>query len=162
MTAFDPAYALTGRLVDILSADAEHQRLLFSVTQATDTFDTRVYQSNVELPEGPIREVLPRVLVECASQPFNAEQSAIDAAVPQASVNVSIFTLVDADYRELGEALHARQRLVIASTPISDSHIIAAALVPTGLRVPVREVAFRNAWRFTHEYRSQLVGVIDG
>lgn len=157
---YDVGYELTGRIVAMLRGDTELHGLLFSTRPSVDPQDARIYQANVELPEGAVREVLPRILVDATENPLATEQRDADLVSPQAGVSVFVHSFVEADQRQLGEQINARVRLVIGSTQASDSRIIAAELVPTGAMAPVREVAFRNAWRFTRSYRSPLVGVL--
>lgn len=159
MTTFDVGYELTDAIVTLLRGDSELNALLFTVTPRLDVNDDRVYDAGVELPEGPIREVLPRILVDVSTYPYDVEQKVADGSSPLGSADIDLITLVDADYRELGESLYARERELIASTSLEGSTIICAELVPQGLRRPVREVAFRNAWRLTLAFRAGLVGV---
>jgi hypothetical protein len=160
MTTNSPEYELTDAIVALFRFDTELQALLFSLQPRIDENDDRVYSATAQLPDGPIREVLPRILIDAVGVPYPVEQRSADGSVPLAGVTIDLFTLVDADYRDLGEALHARERELMASTWMESSHIICGELVPLGPRNPVREVAFRNAWRLHHQFHAPLVGVI--
>jgi hypothetical protein len=153
---YDVRYVLVGRIVEVLRGDPALNTLLFPPgADAVGPDDRRIYAENVELPEGPIRSVLPRILVAAIETPFPAEQAAADGPLPYADCLVWTHIFVEADRPQLGEAISARVRDILISTPLSDSRIIASALVPSGTRQPVREVAFRNAWRMSREYRTQ-------
>jgi hypothetical protein len=158
---YDPGYELQGRLVSVLRRDAELVSLLFEQRPSVSPADLRVYQADVHLPDAdPAREVLPRIIVAVRESPWEVEQRDAESSTPAARCVVTIHVLAEADQRRLAEQLAARIRHVVVSTPLSDSSIIVAELVPESPRSPVREVAFRDAWRLTREYRTQLVGVL--
>jgi len=156
MTLLDPGYELIGRIVTVLRANAPLQALLFPPAPLS-VQDTRIYAANEELPVA-LRGQLPRIIVDVLEVPFDTEQDS--SATPLAAASVFITVLVEANQRHLGEQLTAKCRVILGSTQWSDSHIMAAGLVPVGVSRPMRESAFRDAWRFTREYRSGLVGVM--
>jgi hypothetical protein len=149
-------YELTGVIVGVLRADATLTALLTGSVPRVSPDDHRVYQSFAELP-ATVAEVLPRVLVEVSETPVDVEQD--ESALPMATCTVWVHTMVEAYDRTLGESIHARLRVLCGSTYMAGARIIASMLVPTGVRKPVRESAFRDCWHFTHEYRAPLVGV---
>ena len=156
----DVNYELLGRIVTGLRANEVLMARLYSLKPSVDPQrDKRIYASDEDIPVKPVnvREVLPRVLVDVLEDPFETEQDT--SATPLARATVFVHVLVEAYQRDVGEEINGLIRVILGSTQWSDSNIMAAALVPVGVLRPVREKAFRDAWRFTREYRSGLVGV---
>lgn len=158
--ALDVGYELQGFLVALLRADATLRLLLFSALPPVAAGDERVYAADAHLPLTEVREVLPRVIVAVREQPYEAEQASSGRSPgPAATCLVTVHVFDEADSRGRAERITARVRDVL-STPLSSASIIVGELVPESSPPPAREVAFRNAWRLTREYRAQLVGVL--
>lgn len=155
MDKLSVALVMTGRIVDHLRADGTIQSLLFQTRPPVSTFDDRIYDHQAELPDGPEREVLPRILVAVLETPWDTEQYTADSSDLYRDIRVITHVLTEARERQLGEAIDARARNLLVSTSLSNATIMASVLVPDGVRQPVRESAFRNAWRFQSEYRAQ-------
>ena len=114
----------------------------------------------MELPDDVVRETLPRVVVAVTESAYPFEQAEADVDQPSATCMLVVSVLVEGTQRGLGEAVAARVRDLMVSTPVVGPTIIGARLAPEGQRRPVREVAFRNAWRLTAGFRAQHVGVL--
>jgi hypothetical protein len=151
----DVSTVMAGRIVEVLRASSTLNALLFSKTAALSPFDYRIYIDQDELPEGPIREVLPRILVASFSVPFETEQPSADSSDLYATVGVTVHSLAEAKERDLAERLNAEVRDILVSTPLSNASIIASGLVPESTMRPMREVSFRNAWRYSTGFRAQ-------
>lgn len=146
---------MTGRITDVLRADNNLNGLLFSTKSSVHVYDFRIYDDKAELPEGPIREALPRILIAVIGTPFDTESANADSI--NLYNNVAVFThiLVEEKEKVLGETIDAEVRDILVSTSMTNAVIIASVLVPSGTMQPVKETSFRNAWRFTSEYRAQ-------
>lgn len=159
MTAdFEPDYEVIGRIVDVLRHDGPLYELLFRDKAAIVTEDKRVYSAYVELPDNPpLRNLLPRVLVEAAQIAKEYEQD--DPNQPLGDVPVWIHTFAPVYDNQLAEAIDRRVGYLLTSTPLSTPSIIASGLVQVGQRRRVRETSF-PAWRITRQFRAPLVGVV--
>ncbi len=147
----------TGRIVAELRGNATITGLLFSTRASTQTLDLRVYDDQVTFlgPLEPLREVLPRILVANITSPFDTENANADSTDLYENVVVFIHVLVEQQEKMLGETIAAEVRDILVSTSLSNATIIASVLVPGGSMQPTRETAFKNAWRFSNEYRAQ-------
>lgn len=146
---------MTGRVVEVLRASSVLNALLFSKRAAVNEFDLRIYMDLAEIPDGPAREVLPRILVATFSVPFDTENKAADSTDLYATVGVTVHCLSEPKERDLAERLCAEARDILVSTSLSNASMIASELVPEGTMRPVRETAFRNAWRYSVGFRAQ-------
>jgi hypothetical protein len=155
MAKLDTSTVMTGRVVSLLRSNGSINALLFGSNPSVGPFDYRIYDDQAELPEGPTREALPRIIVASFSVPFDTEQSASDSTALYQNVAVIISCLAEEKDRLLAEQLHAEVRDILVSTSLTNASIIASVLVPTSTMQPAREPAFKNAWRFTQEYRCQ-------
>lgn len=155
-----PGYALLGWAVQTLVADAALSALLFRDRPALSPEDRRVYQADAWFPKDrqSLAEILPRVVVDYIETPWGIEQD--EADLMNGSVTLVVHVMADEPDRDLAEGLMNRVRDVLVSTPVTGPSIIGARLVPQSARRPVREAAFRNAWRLQQEFRSEHVGVL--
>jgi hypothetical protein len=155
MTKLDHNIEFSRIVVYALRADADLSTLMYQTRARVSPDDVRIYEAHAELPDGPEREVLPRVLVHTIGAPFDTEQAAADYLTPYGSVQTYIHVIVERPYRMLGEEVQAVIRDILVSTPLSDGSMIASVLVPDGSFEPVKEPSFKDAWRLSRQYRAQ-------
>lgn len=159
MTRESAGYALQGWAVMALRGDSALGVLLFRDRPAVSSLDLRIYQDDAELPDSAVRETLPRIVVAYMEVPWAVEQESADI-LGNGDVTLIVNVLAEAEQRNLADALMGRARDILVSTPVSGPSIIGGRLVPQASLRPVREVAFRNAWRLQQEFRSAQVGVL--
>lgn len=159
---YGPALAVSDLYVGHLRDDSALRALLFpSWAPSVGDGDERVYRSNAELPhDAALRSPThPRLVVEVRLDPRDDEQPGAEATWARA--RLYFYATVPAEHELQGRAIVQRLRVVLASTPPSGAHIIAARLYPVNeSEVPERVPALDNAWQFRAEYRSPSVGVI--
>lgn len=161
MTRESPGYALLGWSIAVLRGDSTLHGLLFRDRAAIAPEDLRVYQADAWFPTTlqSVMEVLPRVVVDYVETPWGVEQDEADV-MGNGSVTLVVHVMADEPDRDLVEGIMDRVRDILVSTPVTGPSIIGGRLVPQGSRRPVREAAFRNAWRLQQEFRSEHVGVL--
>jgi hypothetical protein len=165
MAEWGPGRELRARVIAILRADATlalyPTGLVYSdpVYPRVTAEDTRIYASNVELPENPaLRAALPRVLVEVLQDAQDREQR--ESAITMSAGRVYIHVIASRTRFDLAELIQQRCHLLLLSTPLSSARILAGDLTFDGTVRPARETALDDAHRLiAGPYSTPHVGV---
>lgn len=158
-STYQPATAMVRAIVEKLRADSGLQDLLFGTawpSRATD--DHRVWSMDADLPEGTtLRDPVPLVLIEAGQYPMPREQV---AEVLEGEVTITTHSQAPRQYEATAERIDAYVERLLVSTQWSDARMIAAALVPDGLRERRRVSSLDDAWDILNRFRSPSVGVL--
>lgn len=151
-------------VIDLLRDDDALNDILFSNDAAINQYDTRVWASETEIPDDlpraeEVRDTLPRVLVEITGSPWEAEQTESDTDAR--TIRVFTHSFAEAGERGMAEALRTRVIALLASSRLVSPSIMGAGFVLVTLPRPVREPAWRNAWRFTAEHMVGIAGAME-
>ena len=159
VSTYTPAREVRSVLIDALRADTATHDLLFPVwAEQVGPDDLRAYDAHAELPTGPIRTALPRLMLDVRWQAHDLEQEGDNLHGP---VMVTLYGIVPRAHKEHGEALIARAVRVLLSTQLSGARIIAANLYQTTAIVPAERLeSFDGAWQYRCEFRSADVEVL--
>lgn len=156
---YGPSHELNRFLIATLHNDAPLQVLLFPTWSPTavSANDTRIYNAHVGITDPNLLQVLPRIIVECQSDPQYVEQPE-----PHKIANVSVWfhTVVPKDQYDLAEAIDVRIRTIMSSTYLTSSRIIGSQLYEVDTRKRIVETAFYDAWRLTSAFYAEHVGVL--
>lgn len=150
---------LTRRLIEVLRADGTITALLYPTwapPQKNDN-DTRVYNAHVAIDDPELLQILPRIIVECVEDPFDAEQ---DDVWHSSSVDVRFHSVVPKDQYDHADVINSRIRTIIDSTYLTNSRIIASKLTVVGRPRSTVETGFYDALRLTSTFNAPNVGVL--
>lgn len=156
---YGPAHEVNRFLITTLRNDAPLQVLLFPTWSPTavSANDIRIYNAHVAITDPNLLQVLPRIIVECQSDPLAVEQEDVARL---ADVKVWFHSVVPKDQYDLAEAIDVRIRTIISSTYLTSSRIIGSQLYEVDTRKRIVETAFYDAWRITSAFQTDNVGVL--
>lgn len=162
-STFMPSTEVAVAIINMLRADPvlsdPTTGMLFGTSwPQRDVEDFRVWTDQPDLStDTASRDVMPSVFIEATQYPVDREQA---STTLEGDVNIYVHTVAPRQFQELAERIDAHIAVKFVSTQLSGERIIAAALVPTGLRRVTRNAARDDAWEVITQYRSSSVGVL--
>lgn len=169
-STYTPAVEVTAALVAAFNADplwsaaplkGETGGLLFPTwAPRTAELDSRIYASEVELPEDPlIRMALPRILFDVTWTGHDREQD--QAGILDGPVSLYLHILTPFTQAKYGELLVAQAILKMRGLQnLSSDRIVASEFVHTATIPKSRITQFNAAWEWIPMFAARNVGVL--